>query len=76
MFIWQGKFFIPILSREMKLSFNGMSNIIFGQTYYEREDRGTLFPHPILEEANPFFKKWDLVSTHSPSCGGTRETPH
>lgn len=34
--------------KEMKLSFNGMSNIIFGQTYYEREDGRTLLPRMIL----------------------------
>lgn len=56
--------------QEMKLSFNGMSNIIFGQTYYERGLQNFISSHD-PEKSNPFFffRKEDLVSTLSLSWG-------
>lgn len=42
---------------EMKLSFNRMSTIIFGQTYYEREESQNFISLHDPEKSNPFFKK-------------------
>lgn len=44
---------------EMKLSFNRMSTIIFGQTYYEREESQNFISCMILKSLIHFFKETD-----------------
>ena len=59
---------------EMKLSFNRMRTIIFGQTYYEREHCRTLFPRTIPKSLIRFLKS-RIWSPRATLVGGNKQHP-